>query len=81
LHGTTEGINLESFSRVWRLEADSGGHPRSPSSILRSAIDKLVQVKNADDRMRLEYVLLGSRMSLEERRRFDAYCVAGSVDD
>jgi hypothetical protein len=24
--------------------------------------------------MRLEYVLLGGRMSLEERRRFDAYC-------
>jgi hypothetical protein len=61
--------------------SDSSGHPRSPSSVLQSTIDKLVQVKNAADRMRLEYVLLGSRMSLEERRRFDAYCVAGEVDD
>ena len=44
-------------------------------------IGKLEQVKNAADRMRLEYVLLGSRMSLEERRRFDAYCVVDAVDD
>ena len=61
--------------------SDSGGHPRNPSSVLQSTIDKLEQVKNAADRMRLEYLLLGSRMSLEERRRFDAYCVADSVDD
>lgn len=51
--------------------SDSSGDPRNPSSILQSAIDRLVQVKNAADRMRLEYLLLGSRMSLEERRRFD----------
>ena len=50
-------------------------------SVLESTFDKLVQVKNAADRMRLEYLLLGSRMSLEERRRFDAYCVADTVDD
>jgi hypothetical protein len=61
--------------------SDSSGHPRSPSSVLQSTIDKLVQVENAADRMRLEYVLLGSRMSLEERRRFDAYCVVDTVDD
>jgi hypothetical protein len=61
--------------------SDPGGHPRSPSSVLESTIDKLVQVENAADRMRLEYVLLGSRMSLEERRRFDAYCVVDAVDD
>jgi hypothetical protein len=60
---------------------DFRGHPRTPSSVLQSTLDKLVQVKNAADRLRLEYVLLGSRMSLEERRRFDAYCVAGAVDD
>jgi hypothetical protein len=58
--------------------SDSGGHPRSPSSVLQSAIDKLVQVKNNADRMRLEYLLLGSRMSLRERRQFDNYCVAGA---
>jgi hypothetical protein len=61
--------------------SDFRGHPRTPSSVLQSTLDKLVQVKNAADRLRLEYVLLGSRMSLEERRRFDAYCVAGAVDD
>ena len=61
--------------------SNSSGHTRNPSSVLQSTIDKLEQVKNAADRMRLEYVLLGSRMSLEERRRFDAYCVAGAVDD
>jgi len=61
--------------------SDPSGHPRNPSSVLQSTIDKLVQVKNAADRMRLEYLLLGSRMSLEERRRFDTYCVADAVDD
>jgi hypothetical protein len=60
---------------------DSSGHPSNPSSVLESTFDKLAQVKNAADRMRLEYVLLGSRMSLEERRRFDAYCVVDEVDD
>jgi hypothetical protein len=58
--------------------SDPGGHTRSPNSVLQSTINKLVQVKNSADRMRLEYLLLGSRMSLEERRRFDAYCVAGA---
>jgi hypothetical protein len=61
--------------------SDSSGHPRNPSSVLQSTFDELVQVKNAADRMRLEYALLGSRMSLEERRRFDAYCVVDAVDD
>jgi hypothetical protein len=61
--------------------SDSSGHPHSPSWVLQSTIDKLEQVENAADRLRLEYVLLGSRMSLEERQRFDAYCVAGAVDD
>ena len=61
--------------------SDSSGHPRNPSSVLQSTFDKLVQVKNAADRMRLEYLLLGSRMSLEERSRFDAYCVVDGVDD
>jgi hypothetical protein len=61
--------------------SDSNGHPRNPSSVLQSTLEKLVHVKNAADRLRLEYVLLGSRMSLEERRRFDAYCVVDAVDD
>lgn len=61
--------------------SDSSGHPRNPSSVLQSTFDKLVEVKNAADRMRMEYVLLGGRMSLEERRRFDAYCVVDAVDD
>jgi len=61
--------------------SDSNRHPRNLSSVLQSTLEKLVQVKNAADRMRLEYVLLGSRMSLEERRRFDAYCVVDAVDD
>jgi len=60
---------------------DSSGHPSNPSSVLESTFDKLAQVKNAADRMRLEYVLLGSRMSLEDRRQFDAYCVVDTVDD
>ena len=55
--------------------SDSSGHARNPSSVLQSTFDKLMQMKNAADRMRLEYLLLGSRMSLEERRRFDTYCV------
>jgi hypothetical protein len=67
-HGALESLDVAT--------RDSGGHPRSPSSVLQSAIDKLVQVKNAADRMRLEYLLLGSRMSLRERRQFDNYCVA-----
>ena len=61
--------------------SDSNGHPRNPSSVLQSTLEKLVQVKNAADRLRLEYVLLGSRMSLEERRRFEVYCVVDAVDD
>jgi len=61
--------------------SDSSGHARNPSSVLQSTFDKLMQMKNAADRMRLEYLLLGSRMSLEERRRFDAYCVAAAVDE
>ena len=55
---------------------DPSGHPLNPSSVLQSTIFKLVQVKNAADRVRLEYLLLGSRMSLTERRQFDDYCVA-----
>jgi hypothetical protein len=58
--------------------SDPSGDLRDPSSVLQSTIDKLVQVKNSVDRMRLEYLLLGSRISLEERRRFDDYCVAGT---
>ena len=60
---------------------EPSGHPRTPSWVLQSTIDKLVEVKNTADRIRLEYLLLGSRMSQEERRRFDAYCVADAVDD
>ena len=55
---------------------DPSGDTRDPSAVLQSAIDKLLQVKNAADRRRLEYFLLGSRMSLEERKQFDDYCVA-----
>jgi hypothetical protein len=59
--------------------SDSSGHARNPSSVLQSTFDKLMQMKNAADRMRLEYLLLGSRMSLEERRRFDTYCVVDQL--
>jgi hypothetical protein len=59
---------------------DSSGHPRNPSAILQSTIARLVQVENAADRMRLEYLLFGNRMSLDERRRFDVYCVASAGD-
>jgi hypothetical protein len=57
---------------------DRSGHTLNPSSVLQSTLDKLVQVKNAADRMRLEYLLLGSRMSLKERRQFDDYCVTAA---
>jgi hypothetical protein len=56
--------------------SDLSGRTRDPSSILQAAIDSLLRVKNADDRKRLEYLLLGSRMSLEDRRQLDDYCVA-----
>jgi hypothetical protein len=56
--------------------SDLSGRPLDPSSVLQSAIDSLVHLKNAADRRRLEYLLLGSRMSLEERKQFDEYCVA-----
>ena len=57
---------------------DPSGHVLSPSSVLQSTIDKLVQVHNAAERMRLEYWLLGSRMSLKERKQFDDYCVGSA---
>jgi|ERR1700688_4624831 hypothetical protein len=60
------------------VTTDASGHTLSPNLVLQSTIDKLVQVKNAADRMRLEYVLLGSRISLKERRQFDDYCVAAA---
>jgi hypothetical protein len=66
------------LNRIEVATTDPSGHAVSPSSVLQSTIDKLVQVKNAADRMRLEYLLLGSRMSLEERRQFDNYCVAAA---
>jgi hypothetical protein len=72
-HGALKGLEVAT--------SDLRGYPLSPSSVLQSTIDKLVQVKNTADRMRLAYVLLGSRMSLKQRRRFDAYCVEGAVDD
>ena len=72
-HGALKSIDVAT--------TDPSGHAVSPSSVLQSTIEKLEQVKNASDRMRLEYLLLGSRLSLEERRRFDAYCVANVVDD
>jgi hypothetical protein len=56
--------------------SDPSGGTRDPRSVLQSAIDKLLQVQNVADRRRLEYLLLGSRMSLEERNQFDEYCVA-----
>ena len=53
---------------------DPGGHAPNPSSVLQSTIHKLVQVRNNADRLRLEYLLMGGRLSLGERRQFDAYC-------
>jgi hypothetical protein len=69
-HGALKSIEVAT--------TDASGHALSPSSVLQSTIDKLAQVKNAADRMRLEYLLLGSRMSLKERRQFDDYCVAAA---
>src|ERR1700733_10976125 len=69
-HGALKSIEVAT--------TDPSGHALSPSSILQSTIDKLVQVKNEADRMRLEYLLLGSRMPLEERRQFDDYWVAAA---
>jgi hypothetical protein len=69
-HGALKSIEVAT--------TDPSGHAVSPSSLLQSTIDKLVRVKNAADRMRLEYLLLGSRMSLEERRQFDDYCIAAT---
>jgi len=56
--------------------SDHSGRTRDPSSILQTAIDSLLQVKDAADRKRLEYLLLGTRMSLEDRKQFDDYCAA-----
>lgn len=56
--------------------SDHSGRTRDPSLILQAAIDSLLQVKNATDRKRLEYLLLGSRMTLEDRKQFDDYCAA-----
>jgi len=56
--------------------SDLSGRPRDPGSVLQAAIDSLLQVKNVADRKRLEYLLLGSRMSLEDRKQFDDYCPA-----
>ena len=67
-HGALRSIDVAT--------TDPSGHTLNPSLVLQSTIDKLVQVKNAADRVRLEYLLLGSRMSLTERRQFDDYCVA-----
>jgi len=53
---------------------DLEGHPLRSSFVLESTIDGVVHVKNPADRERLEYVLLGSALSLADRRRFDAYC-------
>jgi hypothetical protein len=69
-HGALKNIEVAT--------TDPSGHAVSPSSVLQSTIDKLVHVKNAADRMRLEYLLLGSRMPLHERRQFDDYCVAAA---
>ena len=69
-HGALKSIDVAT--------TDPSGHTLNPSSVLQSTIDKLVRVKNAADRMRLEYLLLGSRMSLTERRQFDDYCVAAT---
>lgn len=53
---------------------DATGHAPNPSSVLQLTIHKLVQVRNNADRLRLEYLLMGERLSLGERRQFDAYC-------
>jgi hypothetical protein len=69
----------EALKSIEVATTDTSGHTLNPSSVLQSTIDRLVQVNNSADRMRLEYLLLGSRMSLKERRQFDDYCVAGAV--
>jgi hypothetical protein len=80
LYGASDetGARHGALKRIEVATTDPSGHAVSPSSVLHSTIDKLVQVKNAADRMRLEYLLLGSRMSLAERRQFDNYCVAAA---
>jgi hypothetical protein len=69
----------EALKSIEVATTDPSGHTLNPNLVLQSTIDKLVQVKNIADRMRLEYLLLGSRMSLKERRQFDDYCVAPAV--
>ena len=69
-HGALRSIDVATI--------DPSGHTLNPSSVLQSTIDKLVRVNNATERIRLEYLLLGSRMSLTERRQFDDYCVAAA---
>jgi hypothetical protein len=77
LYGVTDQDEWHGALKSLKIAtSDLSGRTRDPSSILQSAIDSLLQVKNADDRRRLEYLLLGSRMSLEERRQLDDYCVA-----
>jgi hypothetical protein len=56
--------------------SDQSGRTRDPGSILQAAINSLLQVTDAADRKRLEYLLLGTRMSLEDRKQFDDYCAA-----
>src|SRR5579863_1289762 len=56
--------------------SDHSGRTRDPGSILQAAINSLLQVTDAADRKRLEYLLLGTRMSLEDRKQFDDYCAA-----
>jgi hypothetical protein len=54
----------------------AGGHAPDPRTVMQSALDKLTKVRDGADRLRLEYLLLGGQISLEERRQFDGYCVA-----
>jgi hypothetical protein len=77
LYGVTDQDGWHGALKSLKIEtSDLSGRTRDPSSILQSAMDSLLRVKNSDDRRRLEYLLLGSRMSLEERRQLDDYCVA-----
>jgi hypothetical protein len=54
---------------------DLRGRDRDPDELVNQAVSRLVQVKDEDDRRRLEYSLLGSVMPLEARREFEVTCI------
>lgn len=48
---------------------DIEGHLCDASAVVNDAVAAIVRVKNGDRRRRLEYVLLGNAMPLEDRKQ------------